>query len=192
MLFSYYLSSCMSKGIICVEVTSLCFPFRALTCLYPSSNLFSIGNRKASPKRILAKQQIHRSGDHSLRSDAVWTPPPSPVPWFSLCLMSSRIQGGNAWYPVKVEFKHAHALRCTISAGTSRDQKRQAQHLFASLTLGFYRLVDKAHPQFPISPCKYFKLPKAKLGYNYNFFFPDVLTKPVCKYPFFKLHIPCS
>lgn len=39
------------------------FFLRALTCLYPFSSLFSIGKRKGSPHRILAKHQTHSSGN---------------------------------------------------------------------------------------------------------------------------------
>ena len=45
------------------SILSFFFPFRVLTCLYPSSNLFSIGKSKSSPTGILEKHQIPRSSN---------------------------------------------------------------------------------------------------------------------------------
>ncbi len=58
LLLSYYLSTFRSRKIICVQVSYLyIFPFEALTCLCLSSNLFSIGKRKAVPIEYLQNSE---------------------------------------------------------------------------------------------------------------------------------------
>lgn len=47
---------------------------------------------------------------------------------------------------------------------------------FASTALGFYRLVDKTHPQFSSLLCKFLKSPKGLSGISVRFLSPDILT----------------
>ena len=152
------------------SILSFFFPFRMLTCLYPSSNLFSIGKSKSSPSRILAKHQIHRSSNQmqskqSPKVHTAWITSLSPVHSFSLlskrCSDTARhIQ----WQTVEIYFTWA----CfTVLTGASWDEKVQAWHPICIYSFGILQTGWQNPPTvFFIAMQISLSLQKAYLGFS--------------------------